>query len=211
MTLAAREAARRLQDVRAEAWTSNGLGIAYTVLGDTAAARHCFAAALAILAITRRLEDRQGESITLNNLGKALHSLGRRAEALHTQQEALAVARGVGDRHCEAEILGDIAEVRRALGDRAGASRDYERCEQFLHDRLGDSVGALTAVLSRAEMAAAAGETAAAARLARTAAAHLDGIDEPDARSLRTRLMALQRSGPDEAVRTDEEPTRSTR
>jgi hypothetical protein len=91
------------------------------------------------------------------------------AEALKTLQEALAVARDVGDRHTEAEIICDIAEVRRALGDRASAARDYEQCEQ-LYDRLGDSVGALSAVLVRAEMAVAAGETAAAGRLVRTAA-----------------------------------------
>jgi hypothetical protein len=107
-----------------------------------------------------------------------------------TQREALAAARAVGDRHCEAEIFGDLAEIRRSCGDFTGAARDYERCGR-LYDRLGDSVGALTALVARAELAVAAGDAAGADLLVRHAEARLDGIEEPAATELRERLARL--------------------
>lgn len=73
MTLAGRDATRRLGDVGAEAWTNNGLGIAYTSLGDMAAARDCFTAALAI---RESIGDEAGISAVLNNLGELSRLVG---------------------------------------------------------------------------------------------------------------------------------------
>ena len=177
----------RLGDEEGAAQILNNLGESYRMTGNFAAAIDCFRRDLEIC---RRRQDRQAESVSLNNMGKAQHGLGRLAEAMATQQEALAAARAVGDRHCEAEILGDLAEVRRSLGDYAGAARDHERCGR-LHDQLGDSVGALTALIAQAELAAAAGDPAAAGRLARQAEQRLDGVEEPAATELRERLAGL--------------------
>ncbi len=183
-SLALRE---QLGDEAGVAQILNNLGESHRMVGSFAAALDCYRRDLAIC---RRTKDRRAESISLNNMGKAQHALGRLTEAMATQQEALAAARAVGDRHCEAEILGDLAEVRRSLGDHAGAARDHEECGR-LHDQLGDSVGALTALIAQAALAAGGGDPAAADRLARQAERRLDGVEEPAATELRERLAAL--------------------
>jgi tetratricopeptide (TPR) repeat protein len=177
----------RLGDEVGVAQVLNNLGESYRMAGDLAAAIDCYHRDLAVC---RRRGDRGAESISLNNLGKAQYGLGRLAEAVATQQEALAVARAVGDRRCEAEIFGDLAEIRRALGDLPGAAGDYERCG-WLYDRLGDSVGALTALVARAELAVAAGDRAGAARLVRQVEQRLDAVEEPAAAEVRARLARL--------------------
>lgn len=177
----------RLGDEPGVAEIFNNLGESYRYAGDLSRAIDYYHRDLEIC---QRLGDRHGESVSLNNIGKAQHGLGLLGEALASQQEALAASRSTGDPHCEAEILSDLGEIRRSLHDFAGATRDYQR-SGTLYDRLGDSVGGLTALVARAELAGVCGDHDEARRLMRQAHQRPDGVEEPVATELRERLARL--------------------
>jgi len=121
---AALEAARRLEDRRAEGVHLGNLGLAYAALGDARRAIEYYEQALAI---HRQIGDRRGEGAWLGNLGLAYADLGDMRRAIQYHEQALAISQQIGDRRGEGNDLGNLGLAYAALGDVRQATQYYER------------------------------------------------------------------------------------
>jgi DNA-binding SARP family transcriptional activator len=114
------EAARLLNDRRAEAWMLNHLGMAYGVQRMTESVA-CFEQALAIY---RELGDEQGEARAAANAPQAYIELHRFEDALLAADRSLAIQRQQGNRYLEGVTLGILGRACREL-DRLAEAVDY--------------------------------------------------------------------------------------
>jgi tetratricopeptide (TPR) repeat protein len=131
------QAARKLADPYAEAWTLNSLGIAYYDLRWFTRAAGYFQQALEI---RRRIEDRYGEGSTLDNLGNTLRKLRRFDEAIECYQRALAMFREICDRYGEGSALRNLGGAYRGLR-RLDEAADHYRQALHIWRELGERYG----------------------------------------------------------------------
>ena len=104
-------------DRRALAQAHNILGILATGRGDRAEARAQLEQSLELSAA----DDPAARAAALNNLALAYRAEGELALALSLTEEALALCETVGDRHREAALANNVADLLNAAGRRAEA------------------------------------------------------------------------------------------
>jgi serine/threonine-protein kinase len=151
----ARLLARNEGDRIADAEAAHLLGLAALEIGDTARA-------LAVLDEAAQafgaLEARARELATLEARARALGAAGRRNEAFLTLEAALGAARELGDRHVEALLLCDFAELTFQSGDRGRAAALTEqaltRARELGAVELEGRIGLVKAALCAARAAA---------------------------------------------------------
>jgi tetratricopeptide (TPR) repeat protein len=131
------QAARKLADPYAEAWTLNSLGIAYYDLRWFTKAADYFQRALEI---RQRIEDRYGEGSTLDNLGNTLRKLRRFDEAIGCYQRALAMFGEISDRYGEGSTLRNLGGAYRGLR-RLDEAADHYRRALLIWQELGERYG----------------------------------------------------------------------
>ncbi|WP_088240416.1 CHAT domain-containing protein, partial [Calothrix rhizosoleniae] len=105
---------RNIKDRRGEGRALNGLGWAYTSLGNQKQAIEYFQQSLSI---TRDLGDKAVEVNSLGGLGYAYNSLGDYKKAINYYQQSLKIARSIGDQQGESKSLGGLGYVYNSLGD----------------------------------------------------------------------------------------------
>jgi DNA-binding SARP family transcriptional activator/DNA-binding XRE family transcriptional regulator len=127
-------AARRAGDLRGEAITLSGLGLAYGQLDMTDQAMECLVRSLSV---RRRLGDRSGEARTLNNLGIAEARQGNFRDAIEHFTEALHIRRELGELHAEMSSLNNLGRAYAAVG-RYEDAIDCLRWVLRVRKRLGD-------------------------------------------------------------------------
>jgi DNA-binding SARP family transcriptional activator len=111
--LVALESARLTHDRRAEGWTLNNLGMAYSQQKRMDDAIGCFEQALAI---RRETGDLRGEAVSTINLADAFLRLERSTEALGQLERALSLQREAGYRYGEGAVLTGLGEAHLDLG-----------------------------------------------------------------------------------------------
>jgi tetratricopeptide (TPR) repeat protein len=111
--LVAFESARLAGDRRAEGWTLNNLGMAYSQQKRMDDAIGCFEQALVI---RRETGDLRGEAVSTINLADAFLRLERSTEALGQLERALSVQREAGYRYGEGAVLTGLGEAHLDLG-----------------------------------------------------------------------------------------------
>src|SRR3990172_2073263 len=143
------------------------LAMTYSVTHeDIASAQSCAAESLDLF---RAAEDRAGPAKALWALGNVGYFSGDFAAARTAYAESVAIGRELDDPFAFAWALYMLALAEEALGDAAAKGRYYEACELF--SEIGDVSGSLMCLNALADVAAAAGDTGRAARLAAAAAA----------------------------------------
>jgi tetratricopeptide (TPR) repeat protein len=131
------QAARKLGDLYAEAWTLNSLGIAYYDLRWFANAAEYFKRALAI---RRQIDDRYGEGSTLDNLGNTHRKLRQFDESIECYQRALVLFREISDRYGEGSTLRNLGGAYRGL-QRLDEAADRYRKALLIWRELGERYG----------------------------------------------------------------------
>jgi DNA-binding SARP family transcriptional activator len=112
-------AARRVGDLRGEAWLLSQLCSPYAGLGRFDDALDCLHRALRI---RTEIGDRRAEGSTLNNLGAAYGGQGRFEDSIRYFRRALSVAVEIGDQRSESIALLNLGEAHQGLAqhDKAG-------------------------------------------------------------------------------------------
>ena len=116
----------------------NGIGGAYTFLGEPSKARDSY---LRSLEQRRLFNDRMGEAYGLNNLGVFLADQDKLGEALDCYLKALEVFRKLGNREWEARVLSNLGGAYLAFGDARKARDLFQEAlpvRQVLKDRKGE-------------------------------------------------------------------------
>jgi tetratricopeptide (TPR) repeat protein len=131
------QAARKMGDLYAEAWTLNSLGIAYYDLRWFANAAEYFKRALAI---RRQIDDRYGEGSTLDNLGNTHRKLRQFDESIECYQRALELFREISDRYGEGSALRNLGGAYRGL-QRLDDAADHYRKALLIWRELGERYG----------------------------------------------------------------------
>nr|WP_157529332.1 tetratricopeptide repeat protein [Kibdelosporangium sp. MJ126-NF4]CEL22916.1 FOG: TPR repeat [Kibdelosporangium sp. MJ126-NF4]CTQ90056.1 FOG: TPR repeat [Kibdelosporangium sp. MJ126-NF4] len=131
------QAARKLGDPYAEAWTLNSLGIAYYDLRWFTKAAEYFQRALQI---RREIGDRYGEASTLDNLGNTLRKLRHFDESIECYQRALELFREISDRYGEGSALRNLGGAHRGLR-RLDDAVDHYRQALLIWRELGERSG----------------------------------------------------------------------
>ncbi|NIM06376.1 MAG: tetratricopeptide repeat protein [Armatimonadetes bacterium] len=131
---AALEAARRLNDRRAEGIHLGDLGTACRHLGELRRAVQFY---LQALEIAREVGDRRNEGIWLGDLGTACRHLGELRRAIQFYQQALEIAREIGDRGREGTNLGDLGTAYRHLGEPHRAIEYHDKALEITRE-VGD-------------------------------------------------------------------------
>ncbi|ALG11841.1 ATP-binding protein [Kibdelosporangium phytohabitans] len=131
------QAARKLADPYAEAWTLNSLGIAYYDLRWFTKAAEYFQRALQI---RREIGDRYGEASTLDNLGNTLRKLRHFDESIECYQRALELFREISDRYGEGSALRNLGGAYRGLRRLDDAVEYYRQALQIWRE-LGERYG----------------------------------------------------------------------
>jgi DNA-binding SARP family transcriptional activator len=116
------DSARKLGDLRSQAWLHGGLGDALSKAGDSAAAVACFEEALAL---QQRLGTPNSIAAKHNNLATAYHETGRCPEALTQFRLAEAILAETGNDLWLSFTLRNEAECHRDSGDHAEALDRY--------------------------------------------------------------------------------------
>ena len=98
----------------------------------------CYEQALAHRA--SRAKNRQGEGAWLGNLGNCYADLGQTARAIEYYEQALAIAREIGDRRGEGTDLGNLGNCYADLGQTARAIEYYEQALAIARE-IGDRRG----------------------------------------------------------------------
>jgi CHAT domain-containing protein len=101
-----------------EARALNGIGNAYSALGEKQKSLEYFSQSLSL---GRAAGDRIGEARTLHSIGLVYSILGEKQKALKFYDQALIISRSLGNRKEEASILGSIGNVYGALGEKQKA------------------------------------------------------------------------------------------
>ena len=169
---------------RARALALNLIGVAhYHLLGRfDEGARHQEAA----LALYRRIGDRWGIACQLNNLGDLELERGNPSAALTLLQAGLDEIRQIGHRGQEVVLLGNLARVRLAQGDAAGA---LATADEALN--MADGFSLSESWRTSSEAALALGDREGAVTRARRALEHAGGDDADRALALRALAGAL--------------------
>jgi tetratricopeptide (TPR) repeat protein len=131
------QAARKLGDPYAEAWTLNSLGIAYYDLRWFTNAAEYFTRALAI---RRKIDDRYGEGSTLDNLGNTHRKLRQFDESIECYERALAMFREISDRYGEGSTLRNLGGAYRGLHRLDDAAEHYRKALHIWRE-LGERYG----------------------------------------------------------------------
>ncbi len=121
--LVALESARLAGNRRAEGWTVNNLGMAYSQQQRMEEAIDCFEQALVI---RREIGDLRGEAVSTINLADAYIRFERATEALDQLERALSLQREAGYRYGEGAVLTGLGEAHLDLGH-ADKALDYIR------------------------------------------------------------------------------------
>lgn len=117
--------------------TLNGIGFAYTRLGEYAQALNYYERSLAI---RRETGDRRGEGIVLNSIGFIYFRLGEYVQALDYYKQSLAIREEIGDRRGKGVTLSYIGQVYYSLGNHIQALTYYER-SLVIRNEIGDRAG----------------------------------------------------------------------
>nr|WP_052478401.1 BTAD domain-containing putative transcriptional regulator [Kibdelosporangium sp. MJ126-NF4]CEL18109.1 putative regulatory protein [Kibdelosporangium sp. MJ126-NF4]CTQ90662.1 putative regulatory protein [Kibdelosporangium sp. MJ126-NF4] len=120
-------AATRLGDQAAQAKVLNGLGVAYSDLGDYSESIECH---LQALEIERAAGDLVSQAWNLNNMGVGFTELLRLDEAADHLRESVALHRTTGDQYGEGVALTNLADACRVAKRLTEATR-------FLREALG--------------------------------------------------------------------------
>ncbi|MBA2364437.1 MAG: tetratricopeptide repeat protein, partial [Chloroflexia bacterium] len=104
--------------VRSLAQTHNLLGILAGSQGDHRTARHYLEHSLAL---AQTLDDPGARVAALNNLALTSRAGGNVRRALELEEEALAICAAQGDRHREAALHNNLADILHATGQREAA------------------------------------------------------------------------------------------
>ncbi len=121
---AAVEAARILEDRKAEGAHLGNLGIACHKLGEPQRAIEFYKQSLVI---GRELGDRRSEGIDLLNLGSAYAEFGDPREAIKFYEQALGISRDFNDWRGEGTALGNLGNAHVLLGNPRKAIEFYEQ------------------------------------------------------------------------------------
>lgn len=135
---AAVEAARTLENRRAEGGHLGNLGSAYAALGEP---REAIVFYEKRLVIAHEIGDRRGEGTALGNLGCAYADLGEMRKAIGFYEQHLEIARQVGDRVSEGNNLGNLGTAYTDLGRTRLAIGFHEQqleIVQAIGDRRGE-------------------------------------------------------------------------
>lgn len=136
----ARNASRKLGDVRGEARALNDLGCALREMrrSDEAIAAHQDAAE-----INRHIKNLAGEGAAMINLGSALQELQRFDEAITVLQQAVQIFDRNGDQYNESAALANLGLALRQVGRFeeaiAAQQKDVQICRDT-NDRRGESI-----------------------------------------------------------------------
>ena len=142
---------REIGDRYNEGNNLGNLGVVYADLGDARRAIDYYEQALAIdreiCAASRseaeRTAARRGEGTDLGNLGNAYADLGDARRAIDYLDQALAIAREIGDRYNEGADLGNLGLAYADLGDARTAIDYYEQAlaiDREIGDRRGEGI-----------------------------------------------------------------------
>ena len=127
------------------------------------------------LALRRETGDRQGEALDLQNLGLLHLSWGDYPAALRSLQASLAILQEIGMPVWRAEVRGDIAEVRTAMGHLQAARVDLA---EAVAEAGGDEYLAPALAMQRADLLTELNELDQAAGLYREARAGYERLDD---------------------------------
>ncbi len=142
----AAQAAQRLGNRAAEGRHMGNLGLAYADLGEKRRAIEYYEQALAIsreiceastAGSPQWTAGRRAEGNSLGSLGNAHAALGRARQAIEHYEQALAIAREIGDRRGEGNRLGNLGNAYLALGEARRAIECYAQALVIARD-IGD-------------------------------------------------------------------------
>jgi tetratricopeptide (TPR) repeat protein len=186
------EAARLLNDRRAEAWMLNHLGMAYGVQRMTESVA-CFEQALAIY---RELGDEQGEARAAANAPQAYIELHRFEDALLAADRSLAIQRQQGNRYLEGVTLGILGRACREL-DRLAEAVDYLEQALAIFRELGQQYAEADSLTDLGDAALCLGQVdSAIARLSESLVIRREvGDRHGEAATLHLLGLALDRTG----------------
>jgi tetratricopeptide (TPR) repeat protein len=134
---AAVEAARIIQDRKAEGNHLGNLGMAYDDLGETQKAFEFYEHRLKI---AWEIGDRRGEGNVLGNMGNAYANLGEIQKAIKFFEHRLEVAREIGDQQGEGNALNNLGVAYANLGETQKAIELYKRSLAIFRE-IGDRRG----------------------------------------------------------------------
>ena len=134
---AALEAARTLNDRKAEGNHLGNLGLAYADLGEP---RKAIEYHEQDLVISKEIGDRRGEGQDLGNLGLAYADLGEPRKAIEYHEQALAISKEIGDWRGEGQDLGNLGLAYADLGEPRKAIEFYEQI-LVIFQEIGDRRG----------------------------------------------------------------------
>jgi tetratricopeptide (TPR) repeat protein len=138
--------AREIGDRRGEGTCLGYLGLAYAALGELWQAIDYYQQALAIAREIRAAstkgspewaDARHNEGVWLGNLGNAYAALGETRQAIDYHQQALAIAREIGDRRGEGTDLGNLGKAYADVGETRQAIDYYQQALAISRD-IGD-------------------------------------------------------------------------
>jgi tetratricopeptide (TPR) repeat protein len=141
--------AREIGDRSNEGNWLGSMGLAYRALGQVEQAIEYHQRALTIAreicaASTERSAEwaaaRRGEAHQLGNLGNAYHELEQMERAIEYHEQALAIAREIGDWHGEGDDLGNLGNAYQDLGQLERAA-EYHKLALAIHCEIGDRGG----------------------------------------------------------------------
>lgn len=135
----AREAARRLNDRRAEVRHLSNLGITYANLSET---HRAIGFHEEQLRLARDIGDRYWEASAPGHLGNAYFEAADVERALACHEQHLSIARRIGDRHGECSALGNIGKGYALRGEERRAIEFYEQAlagSREVGDRHGEA------------------------------------------------------------------------
>lgn len=120
------KASKAIGDEFAEAWTANGLAIAYMEIGSLEKAGRYYQRALEL---QTSIGDIRGQAATLINLGTFYGERGRTKEEFHYVGLAIAAAHKAGDLWAQAMALNNLGSMYKDVGNYAKA---IENCNKAL-------------------------------------------------------------------------------
>ena len=116
--------ARWLNHREDEAYASEFLGKAYSILGDSSKAKVCLENALMIF---RETNNRSDEGDALNSLGEVCRVLGETRKAIVHYDQALAISRETGNRTIEGSALTALGDAYGVLGETREAIAHHDQ------------------------------------------------------------------------------------
>jgi len=184
----ASELYRHLGDPRGQARAHTGIAFMFERQGQYG---ESLAQCLQALDIYQAVGDQARQASTLNNVGWCQAQMGNFRHAINSCQQALILYHDLDDRHGEATTWDSLGFAHHHVGDYPYAVECYER-SLTLYRELGDLFNAAEILTHLGDTRLAAGSDDGARSAWHDALAILDDLRNPDAESVRAKLLQLE-------------------